>query len=236
MLSACSRYLQWVGLREAGREKPVGASSDPLGTAPHRPAHQVRCGPTLAGLPGGVAGDLMRLYPVQRLEQLPLEAPPPAASLAVLPAAWGPRMSAVLGPAEAAEWGAAVAAGGASRLLAWREGRPVGALVAWGRELLAASKEGPLVAHEAALQELEGVGTLVRLWGHQDCLCWLLQPALLREVLGSAAPSGPALAVSLPSGQHALAVLLRGPGLQLQETARPPPGHALLWGALPQPS
>ena len=81
ILSACSRYLQWVGLRDC--KKPL------------------RCGPTLAGfcqkgrhknqpintsgLPGGVAGDLMRLYPVQNMEQFPLTGPPPSSSFTVLP-------------------------------------------------------------------------------------------------------------------------------------------------------
>ena len=38
-----------------------------------------------SGLPGGVAGDLMRLYPVQNMEQFPLTGPPPSSSFTVLP-------------------------------------------------------------------------------------------------------------------------------------------------------
>ena len=33
----------------------------------------IKHGPTLAGLPGGLAGDLMRLYPVQSNEQYPVK-------------------------------------------------------------------------------------------------------------------------------------------------------------------
>eukprot|EP00092_Neocalanus_flemingeri_P029017 GFUD01031502.1.p1 GENE.GFUD01031502.1~~GFUD01031502.1.p1 ORF type:complete len:664 (+),score=180.97 GFUD01031502.1:119-2110(+) len=53
ILHACNNYLKWVGLDNC--KKPI------------------RHGPTLAGLPGGLAGDLMRLYPVQTEEQFPLK-------------------------------------------------------------------------------------------------------------------------------------------------------------------
>ena len=52
MLKACDRYLKWVGLDRC--RKPI------LG------------GPTLSGLPGGVAGDLQRLFPVQSNFEYPV--------------------------------------------------------------------------------------------------------------------------------------------------------------------
>ena len=45
-------YSQWIGIDDC--KKPI------------------KSGPTLAGLPGGLAGDLMRLYPLQSSEQYPL--------------------------------------------------------------------------------------------------------------------------------------------------------------------
>eukprot|EP00096_Caligus_rogercresseyi_P012492 TRINITY_DN5243_c0_g1_i1.p1 TRINITY_DN5243_c0_g1~~TRINITY_DN5243_c0_g1_i1.p1 ORF type:complete len:654 (-),score=214.63 TRINITY_DN5243_c0_g1_i1:148-2070(-) len=51
-LLACNRYLKWVGLDQC--------------------ANPLLKGPTLAGLPGGLAGELMRLYPVQSQCEFPL--------------------------------------------------------------------------------------------------------------------------------------------------------------------
>jgi len=53
ILHGCNNYLKWVGLDNC--KKPI------------------RHGPSLAGLPGGFAGDLMRLYPIQSEEQYPLK-------------------------------------------------------------------------------------------------------------------------------------------------------------------
>lgn len=53
ILHGCNNYLKWVGLDNC--KKPI------------------RHGPSLAGLPGGLAGDLMRLYPVQSEDQYPLK-------------------------------------------------------------------------------------------------------------------------------------------------------------------
>ncbi len=52
VLSACNRYLKWVGLDRC--RKPITG------------------GPTLSGLPGGLAGDLQRLFPVQSNFQFPV--------------------------------------------------------------------------------------------------------------------------------------------------------------------
>ena len=52
MLQGCNRFLKWVGLERAN--KPI------LG------------GPTLAGLPGGVVGDLQRLYPIRSNFEYPV--------------------------------------------------------------------------------------------------------------------------------------------------------------------
>jgi len=64
ILHACNNYLKWVGLDNC--KKPI------------------RHGPTLAGLPGGLAGDLMRLYPVQSEEQYPVKKLVTATSSAVM--------------------------------------------------------------------------------------------------------------------------------------------------------
>ena len=48
-----NNFFQWIGIDDC--RKPI------------------KHGPTLAGLPGGFAGDLMRLYPVQSNEQYPLK-------------------------------------------------------------------------------------------------------------------------------------------------------------------
>ena len=56
MLTACNRYLKWVVLDRC--RKPL------------------RGGPTLAGLPGGAAGELSRLFPVQCNYEYPLAGPP----------------------------------------------------------------------------------------------------------------------------------------------------------------
>ncbi len=53
ILRACHRYLKWVCLEKCA--KPING------------------GPTLAGLMGGFAGDLQRLYPVQNAKMLPLK-------------------------------------------------------------------------------------------------------------------------------------------------------------------
>ena len=52
MLQGCNRFLKWVGLERGN--KPI------LG------------GPTLAGLPGGVVGDLQRLYPIRSNFEYPV--------------------------------------------------------------------------------------------------------------------------------------------------------------------
>ena len=52
MLHGCNRFLKWVGLEKGN--KPI------LG------------GPTLAGLPGGVVGDLQRLYPIRSNFEYPV--------------------------------------------------------------------------------------------------------------------------------------------------------------------
>ena len=88
ILSACSSYLQWVGVRDC---------SKPL-------LHP----PTLAGLQGGVAGDLGRLYPLQSMAQLPLAAPPPASPLTVLPFTFtvgNKEVRQCLGKEEIMQWG-----------------------------------------------------------------------------------------------------------------------------------
>ena len=46
-------FLQWIGIDDC--RKPI------------------KSGPSLAGLPGGLAGDLMRLYPVQSNDMYPLK-------------------------------------------------------------------------------------------------------------------------------------------------------------------
>ncbi|XP_040563621.1 protein O-GlcNAcase [Lepeophtheirus salmonis] len=51
-LMACNRYLKWVGLDQCA--KPLNR------------------GPTLSGLPGGLAGEFMRLYPVQSQNEFPV--------------------------------------------------------------------------------------------------------------------------------------------------------------------
>jgi len=53
ILHGCNNYLKWVSLDCC--RKPI------------------RHGPSLAGLPGGFAGDLMRLYPIQSEEQFPVK-------------------------------------------------------------------------------------------------------------------------------------------------------------------
>ena len=67
ILHACNNYLKWVGLDNC--RKPL------------------RCGPSLAGLPGGLAGELGRLYPIQSESQFPLRRPvtPASSALLVLP-------------------------------------------------------------------------------------------------------------------------------------------------------
>ena len=51
-LQSCNRFLKWVGVE--------------------RCTNPISGGPTLAGLPGGVAGEFMRLYPVKANSQYPL--------------------------------------------------------------------------------------------------------------------------------------------------------------------
>jgi len=67
ILHACNNYLKWIGIDDC--RKPI------------------KHGPTLAGLPGGLAGDLMRLYPIQSNSQYPIKNMVTAASssLTVLP-------------------------------------------------------------------------------------------------------------------------------------------------------
>jgi len=55
MLHGWNNYLKWVSILKC--KKPL------------------QSGPTLCGLPGGLAGDLVRLYPVQEQEEYPLQAP-----------------------------------------------------------------------------------------------------------------------------------------------------------------
>jgi len=64
ILHACNNYLKWIGIDDC--RKPI------------------KHGPTLAGLPGGLAGDLMRLYPVQSNEQYPVKNMTTAASNSVI--------------------------------------------------------------------------------------------------------------------------------------------------------
>ena len=52
IMRACNRYLKWIALDKCA--KPING------------------GPTLAGLMGGFAGDLQRLYPIQHSSMLPL--------------------------------------------------------------------------------------------------------------------------------------------------------------------
>jgi len=195
ILSACSRYLQWVGLRDC--RKPL------------------RCGPTLAGLPGGVAGDLMRLYPVQSMDQFPLTGPPPSSSFTVLPFQYK------LGKEEAQElevqaclgedlstWGPLVAKAKHS-LLARQEGEVAGMLLAFKVDTLKEEKEEPGRKHANALQDLKDVKTMARLWGRRDSLAWLLQPSLLLQVLTSVTDGDGGVAVSLAGSQHALVAILK---------------------------
>ena len=53
ILQACNNYLKWVGIDDCRKA--------------------IKQGPTLAGLPGGLAGDLARLYPVQSDQQYPVK-------------------------------------------------------------------------------------------------------------------------------------------------------------------
>jgi len=66
-LHACNNYLKWVGLQDC--VKPIKGF------------------PCLAGLVGGLAGDLARLYPVQDVSLFPLKTPitPSSNSLMILP-------------------------------------------------------------------------------------------------------------------------------------------------------
>merc|ERR1719333_982162 len=64
ILHACNNYLKWIGIDDC--RKPI------------------KNGPSLAGLPGGLAGDLMRLYPVQSNEQYPVKHMTTPSSNAVL--------------------------------------------------------------------------------------------------------------------------------------------------------
>lgn len=57
ILSACNRYLKWVGLERC--RKPIQG------------------GPTLSGLPGGLAGDLQRLYVVKSNFEYPIRSARP---------------------------------------------------------------------------------------------------------------------------------------------------------------
>ncbi len=52
VLMACNRYLRWAGLDHC--RKPIGS------------------GPTLAGLQGGLAGELHRMFPVGRDDEYPV--------------------------------------------------------------------------------------------------------------------------------------------------------------------
>ena len=80
ILSACSRYLQWVGLRDC--KKPLRSGPTLAGMRFFQRSVTIK---SFKGLPGGVAGDLMRLYPVQSMDQFPLTGPPPTSSFTVLP-------------------------------------------------------------------------------------------------------------------------------------------------------
>jgi len=218
ILSACSRYLQWVGLRDC--KKPL------------------RCGPTLAGLPGGVAGDLMRLYPVQNMEQFPLTGPPPSSSFTVLPFQYKPgkdevqelEVNACLGE-DLTTWGPLVAKA-KHTLLARQEGEVVGMLASWQIDTLKEVKEE--VGNATALQDLKTVKTLARVWGRRDSLAWLIQPNLLLQVLTSVADNDGGVAVSLAASQHALVAILKL--LEFKEFKHKDfnkSGHHLLWRELP---
>jgi len=219
ILSACSRYLQWVGLRDC--RKPL------------------RCGPTLAGLPGGVAGDLMRLYPVQSMDQFPLTGPPPTSSFTVLPFHYKPgkeeaqelEVQACLGE-DLTTWGPLVAKAKHS-LMARQEGEVVGMLSAWQVDTLKEEREEPAKKHVNALQDLKGVKTMARLWGRRDSLAWLLQPSLLLEVMTSVTDGDGGVAVSLATSQHALVAILKL--LEFKEFKHKDfkSGQHLLWRELP---
>jgi len=80
-LQSCNRFLKWVGVE--------------------RCMNTICGGPTLSGLPGGVAGDLMRLYPVRSNSQYPLqnfEVLNPHGNMVVKPLILRKQMG-VLGPA-----------------------------------------------------------------------------------------------------------------------------------------
>lgn len=59
VLSACNRLLKWVGLDKCRRP--------------------IQGGPTLSGLPGGMAGDLQRLYPIRSNFEYPVRSLMPCA-------------------------------------------------------------------------------------------------------------------------------------------------------------
>jgi len=67
ILSGCNSYLKWIGISECKKA--------------------FRGAPTLAGLPGGLAGELARLYPIQSEQNMPLNniVTPLDQSLLILP-------------------------------------------------------------------------------------------------------------------------------------------------------
>ena len=105
---------------------------------------------------------------------------------------------------EAEAWGPALAS--ASCLLARQGGEVVGLVAAWPPAALAEVEVGRGIAGLAQGR----AGMVARLWGIRDSLCWLLQPDLLLQLLGSmgAGAGAGSVAVSLGPAQHALGALL----------------------------
>jgi len=216
ILSACSNYLQWVGLRNCA--KPL------------------KCGPTLAGLPGGVAGDLQRLYPVQDTTQFPLRAPPPMSHFSILPFKWPGRLQSevesCLGSEEQLQWVPLLNVASYT-LLARHKGEVVGVLASWDRDKLECG-DGVLPAYAKVVDRLEGVTTLVKLWGYRDSLCWLLEPSLLLQTLESVSGvQGEAgVLVSLQPAQHAIKALLTQLDFKTTTSSNLSGEHELLWRQL----
>jgi len=215
ILTACSNYLKWVGLRHCSK-----------------PLHS---GPTLAGLPGGAAGDLLRLYPVQSSSQFPLRRPPGPSHLTVLPATYtarlGKEIEAILGPEE--HWqGAVMVAGADSILVVRQEGKVVGLLAAWHRDHLDRT-ETTGSTYSSLLSSGEGADAILRMWGQRDGLAWLLEPSLLLQVVESVAGGeGKSVMACVHSSQHALANLLRLIKFETCPTSTSLPGHVILWRRL----
>ena len=138
------------------------------------------------------------------MTMLPLAEPPPTAHFTVLPlraAPGAPEVAVCLGE-EAEAWGPALAS--STCLLARQGGEVVGLVAAWPPAALAEVEVGRGIASLAAGR----AGVVARLWGIRDSLCWLLQPDLLLQLLGSLGAGAGGVAVSLGPAQHALGALL----------------------------